>query len=102
MRKVDPPINRRVSKKVNFLPAISPKRPNTIAPNGRTTKPTAKSASVERKAAVGFSSGKNLVARIVARLPKRSEERRVGKESVSTGRSRWVPYHEKKKNINKI
>src|SRR3546814_18050155 len=27
----------------------------------------------------------------------RSEERRVGKEGVSTGRSRWSPYHEKKK-----
>src|SRR3546814_12288478 len=29
----------------------------------------------------------------------RSEERRVGKECVSTCRSRWSPYHEKKKNI---
>src|SRR3546814_11049265 len=27
----------------------------------------------------------------------RSEERRVGKECVSTGRSRWSPYHSKKK-----
>src|SRR3546814_13963796 len=27
----------------------------------------------------------------------RSEERRVGKESVSTCRSRWAPYHYKKK-----
>src|SRR3546814_14553550 len=27
----------------------------------------------------------------------RSEERRVGKECVSTCRSRWSPYHEKKK-----
>src|SRR3546814_3737740 len=27
----------------------------------------------------------------------RSEERRVGKESVSTGRSRWSQYHYKKK-----
>src|SRR3546814_19961946 len=27
----------------------------------------------------------------------RSEERRVGKEWVRTGRSRWSPYHEKKK-----
>src|SRR3546814_19743740 len=27
----------------------------------------------------------------------RSEERRVGKESVSTCRSRWAPYHSKKK-----
>src|SRR3546814_14121778 len=29
-------------------------------------------------------------------LPARSEERRVGKESVSTCRSRWSPYHYKK------
>src|SRR3546814_14726386 len=27
----------------------------------------------------------------------RSEERRVGKECVSTGRSRWEPYHENQK-----
>src|SRR3546814_11408785 len=31
----------------------------------------------------------------------RSEERRVGKECVSTGRSRWSPYPSKKKNTNK-
>src|SRR3546814_18065728 len=30
----------------------------------------------------------------------RSEERRVGKECVSTGRSRWSPYHEKKNKVN--
>src|SRR3546814_17946005 len=29
-------------------------------------------------------------------LPPRSEERRVGKECVSTSRSRWSPYHYKK------
>src|SRR3546814_15938055 len=29
--------------------------------------------------------------------PERSEERRVGKEWVSTCRSRWSPYHSKKK-----
>src|SRR3546814_18891637 len=29
----------------------------------------------------------------------RSEERRVGEECVSTCRSRWSPYHSKKKNI---
>src|SRR3546814_16728184 len=33
--------------------------------------------------------------------PRRSEERRVGKEWVSTCRSRWSPYHYKKKKINK-
>src|SRR3546814_19152782 len=31
----------------------------------------------------------------------RSEERRVGKECVSTCRSRWSPYHYKKKKENK-
>src|SRR3546814_14799082 len=31
----------------------------------------------------------------------RSEERRVGKECVSTCRSRWSPYHLKNKNISK-
>src|SRR3546814_10785192 len=30
---------------------------------------------------------------------KRSEERRVGKECVSTCRSRWSPYNLKKKNV---
>src|SRR3546814_11480034 len=30
----------------------------------------------------------------------RSEERRVGKECVRQCRSRWLPSHEKKKNIN--
>src|SRR3546814_16315952 len=30
-------------------------------------------------------------------IPGRSEERRVGKECVSTCRSRWSPYHYKKK-----
>src|SRR3546814_13126373 len=30
-------------------------------------------------------------------LPSRSEERRVGKVGVSTCRSRWSPYHSKKK-----
>src|SRR3546814_17679310 len=31
----------------------------------------------------------------------RSEERRVGKECVSTCRSRWATYHEKKKRIKR-
>src|SRR3546814_18962629 len=30
---------------------------------------------------------------VVEDQPGRSEERRVGKECVSTGRSRWSPYH---------
>src|SRR3546814_13380927 len=34
-------------------------------------------------------------------LSERSEERRVGKECVSTCRSRWSPYHYKNKNNTK-
>src|SRR3546814_19870025 len=34
-------------------------------------------------------------------MQRRSEERRVGKECVSTCRSRWSPYHYKKKQNNK-
>src|SRR3546814_19121529 len=34
-------------------------------------------------------------------LLNRSEERRVGKECVSTCRSRWSPYHEKKNKIRR-
>src|SRR3546814_8430259 len=37
------------------------------------------------------------IVRIHAQRPIRSEERRVGKECVSTCRSRWSPYHLKKK-----
>src|SRR3546814_11319370 len=33
----------------------------------------------------------------LGRIPKRSEESRVGKECVSTCRSRWSPYSKKKK-----
>src|SRR3546814_18237280 len=38
----------------------------------------------------------------LARRPHRSEERRVGKECVSTCRSRWSPNHYKKKQHNTI
>src|SRR3546814_20535720 len=34
----------------------------------------------------------------ISGISTRSEERRVGKECVSTCRSRWSPYHYKKKN----
>src|SRR3546814_8883382 len=35
-------------------------------------------------------------------LEERSEERRVGKECVSTCRSRWSPYHSKKNNNERV
>src|SRR3546814_19687129 len=40
-----------------------------------------------------------LLDRWLGTSPWRSEERRVGKECVSTCRSRWSPYHYKKKTI---
>src|SRR3546814_210236 len=40
------------------------------------------------------------LVRNLDRMVGRSEERRVGKECVSTCRSRWSPYHQKKKENN--
>ena len=60
----------RVSIKVYLRPIRSPKRPNTKAPKGRTTKPAAKVARVESNAAVGLVLGKNWLAKTVAKLPK--------------------------------
>src|SRR3546814_17645611 len=51
---------------------------------------TYQSLSSHRAPAKAGAQGQNLNGR-------RSEERRVGKECVSTCRSRWSPYHEKKK-----
>src|SRR3546814_5071289 len=39
------------------------------------------------------SAAWNGVSRLRSLMPNRSEERRVGKECVSTCRSRWSPYH---------
>src|SRR3546814_6298200 len=48
--------------------------------------------------AVGFTDATRAIADpVVMRRLLRSEERRVGKECVSTCRSRWTPYHSKKK-----
>src|SRR3546814_10995576 len=40
---------------------------------------------------------RDAVQLVVGDCPRRSEERRVGKECVSTCRSRWSPSHSKKK-----
>src|SRR3546814_11221338 len=39
----------------------------------------------------------NHAFRVLGGVPRRSAERRVGKECVSTCRSGWAPYHSKKK-----
>ena len=45
---------------------------------------------VEKALEEGLEAGRRRLSRIVSR---RTEERRVGKECVSTCRSRWSPYH---------
>ena len=57
---------------------------------GRNPK-TGKSVDVAAKAVPHFKPGKAL--RDAVNESGRSEERRVGKECVSTCRSRWSPYH---------
>src|SRR3546814_18609378 len=54
---------------------------------------------VDRNAAFRQHFLKVAIADRIATIPahRRSEERRVGKECVSTCRFRWSPYHEKKK-----
>src|SRR3546814_19341371 len=49
-----------------------------------------------RMARSGFSTNRSTIQQ-PSTPSKRSEERRVGKECVSTCRSRWSPYHSKKK-----
>src|SRR3546814_13157353 len=77
--------------------------PETPAPSATTT-PTGYSwthpgiyGSEPRAAdSTGLTSNINGFP-VIASPRKRSEERRVGKECVSTCRSRWSPFHEKKK-----
>src|SRR3546814_19057628 len=46
---------------------------------------------------LGDGANVYLASAELAAVAARSEERRVGKECVSTCRSRWAPYHSKKK-----
>src|SRR3546814_7780142 len=55
--------------------------------------PSIVSASNRLSRAFSSSSARNRFASDTSRPPNRSEERRVGKECVSTCRSRWWPYH---------
>src|SRR3546814_15924729 len=45
------------------------------------------------RVSVGIEHIDDIIADLAQALESRSEERRVGKECVSTGRSRWSPYH---------
>ena len=60
-----------VIRKVYLRPIMSPRRPNTSAPNGRTMKPAAKASSAKMKAEVGSSPAKNCLAMMAASDPYR-------------------------------
>lgn len=67
--KVDKPISRMVTRKVYLRPIMSPRRPNTSAPNGRTMKPAAKASSEKMVREAGSSAEKNWLPMITARVP---------------------------------
>src|SRR3546814_15305453 len=58
-------------------------------------------ASSEVEMPIGLALSR-WVSRLRSTRTGRSEERRVGKECVSTCRSRWSPYHYKKNKTNKV
>ena len=69
IKNVDKPMIRIVTKKVYLRPIMSPKRPNTSAPKGRTKKPAAKPNSVAMNAAAGSRPAKKCLAMKIANEP---------------------------------
>ncbi len=59
-----------VIRNVYLRPIMSPTRPNTSAPNGRTANPAANASSVMMNCAVGDSGAKNCLPMIAASVPK--------------------------------
>src|SRR3546814_19170903 len=66
------------------------------APDDRLLHELGRHGRRRRQAAAHAAQGRDARCRHRTAAP-RSEERRVGKECVSTCRSRWSPYHSKKK-----
>ncbi len=66
---VDRPISRIVMRNVYLRPTRSPRRPKTMAPNGRTAKPAANASSAKMNPAVGFTPEKNWALMIPASEP---------------------------------
>ncbi|MOA11162.1 hypothetical protein D3C78_1310920 [compost metagenome] len=60
-----------VIRKVYLRPIISPRRPNTMAPNGRTAKPAAKARRAKMNEVVSLTPAKKCLAMIAAREPYR-------------------------------
>ena len=68
-RAVDTPMTVMVNRNVNLRPTMSPMRPKTAAPNGRTAKPAPNVASEASSAAVSLPGGKNCVEKNAASTP---------------------------------
>ena len=66
---VEIPMIRMVTRKVYLRPIMSPRRPNTSAPKGRTMKPAAKASSAKMKAEPSSSPLKNCLAMMAASEP---------------------------------
>ena len=58
-----------VTRNVFLRPTMSPIRPNTSAPNGRTAKPAANAASAKMKPVVSFTPEKKCAEMLVASEP---------------------------------
>ncbi|MCY1339577.1 hypothetical protein D9M69_254640 [compost metagenome] len=58
-----------VMRKVYLRPIMSPSRPNTMAPKGRTAKPAAKASRAKMKEVVSLTPAKKCFAMIAAREP---------------------------------
>src|ERR1700754_3955616 len=56
---VEAPMMMMVIRKVYLRPIMSPRRPNTSAPNGRTMKPAANASKAKMKAVLGSVPAKN-------------------------------------------
>src|SRR3546814_2033437 len=77
----------------HYVPVLA-RKPGALR-NGAPFRDWALPAAMEkvRKRLKGVHDGDRQMVTILACVPTRSEERRVGKECVSTCRSRWSPYH---------
>ena len=69
--KVDDPMMMMVIRKVYLRPTMSPIRPNTRAPKGRTRNPAANASSAKMLRVVSSYWPKNLAPITVAREPYR-------------------------------
>src|SRR3546814_12994663 len=89
------PITQRVA------PFIERLLPNAGIVFGEDLRPTLLTRRGREEATDDLSKGTQEQLAVLTRIAfadlLRSEERRVGKECVSTGRSRWPPYHKKNK-----